>query len=123
MGTLKRKIQEQIISPVQQEYRGYTLIGRVTKIDEKNNTCDISFKDQQDKQQSIKNVPVALYNTSFVDWFPKEGDHVELSESAGSIKITGKINKEYFKKERNKIKKSKDVIPNNYNGVISGNIF
>ena len=53
-------------------------VGRVVATNEWENTCDIIYRDHNNKQKKINNVPVKIYPGS--NWFPKIDMIVDVSD-------------------------------------------
>lgn len=98
----------------------FSTIAVVTKTDEDNNLCSISYIDQEGSKSEITKAAVDLRNEN---WFPevKELVKVEISGRNSAI-ISSKYTEDFNKDIRSKRKLSNDVSPDGDN-TCAGQIF
>ena len=90
----------------------HTSYGIVTKINEKENTCDIRYVTQSGKTTSKENVEVLInYNTD--SWFPsKLGERVKIAETSSNHPIIiGSYIRDYAQDVKAKRRYAQDVQP------------
>ena len=121
MGVLGESLKQGTVGEVSRAASDkYKTVAVVTKTDEDNNLCSISFIDKNGSRAEITHATVDLRNK---DWFP-EVKEVVLAEVSGrnSAHIESKYTEDYNKDIRSKQKYSKDVSPDGDN-VCGGQIF
>lgn len=123
MSELKRRIQRDIVAPADHLSREHTIVGKVTKSDERNNVCTVSYMDKDGYKSNKDNVPVRIYNQTFVDWFPKVGELVNLIESDYEVSIISKYEGGYGTAVRASTESKKDIYTSSFGGTMAGNIF
>ncbi len=112
----------QMDSPAAHSRRSFTTVGRVTRADEKINTCSVQYSNSQGYISNKENVQVQLYSPGLFTWFPNVDDLVTLNISESYIKIIGPANSAYSKnRAENSLKK--DILSTNFGGSIAGSIF
>lgn len=94
-------------------------VAKVTRTDEANNFCSITFMDKDGHKAEIKKAMVDLRNN---DWFPSNGDLVLVRISGKSALIESRYTEDYNKDIRSKQQLSNDVTPDG-DGTCCGSIF
>ena len=95
--------------------------GIVTKINEKENVCTITYKNSAGKLETAENVEVKITKRND-DWFPKIGELVEVqSVNDNRPIIIGTLVRDYVQDIRETREYKKDVMPNN-SSTIRGKI-
>ena len=121
MSNAKKKIQ-QLNDPAVHNRRFLNTIGKILKINEKNNTCKVQYVDNNGYYKISDNVYVKLIAPSIIGWFPKVDDIVEIQINESNVLITGPYSYDYSK-QQSLIKKDKDILFDNIAGTIGGVIF
>lgn len=112
----------QMDSPAAHSRRSFMTVGKVTKSNEKINTCSVQYSNSQGYTSNKENVQVQLYSPGFHNWFPKVDEVVTLNISESYIKIIGPANSAYSK-TRADYSLKKDILSSNFGGTLAGNIF
>lgn len=120
---LKDKLINNIIAPVATSHSATFIRATVNKSNEKNNTCDITYVNQEGVRVKQVGVPVQLTNVSFIDWFPKKNEVVNVSVKRGEIYITGPDYQHSYASMRNSIQLSQDIHSDNSSYFLGGYIF
>jgi hypothetical protein len=122
MNEITKKLKENLIDPAANGRSASTLLGTIISVNEKTNSCSVSFVRQDGKKNNKDNVPVMLTNKSIIDWFPEEGETVLLQEKNTVIYITGPSYSNY-----GDIKKSitlkNDIFSESFLDVLGGFLF
>lgn len=121
--SLKNKLVNNIIAPVANGHSATSIRAKVNSTNEKNNTCTITYTDSEGVTVKQENVPVKLTNVSFIDWFPKEKDTVNVSVKKGEIYITGPDYQNSYSHMRNTMQLSQDVYSDDSSYFIGGYIY
>lgn len=121
--SLKNKLVNNIVAPVASSHSAIPLDATVTKINERNNTCDIKYVNENAVEIEQKNIPVLMYNECIIDWFPKEGEHVLISIRNNDIMITGPNYNGYFGTVKNKMNLKQDILSDASTSTLGGCIF
>lgn len=122
MSELKRKIQETIVDPAAHTRRSFSMVALVLESNERNNLCTIEFIDKDGYKSNKNNVPVRLYNSCIIDWFPKTGEYVNVEETDGAITILSKYEGGYGSSVRVNTKLKKDILPTSFVDTMAGYI-
>lgn len=120
-NALKTRLKD-ISNSSNYDNRYFVFDATVLAINEKANTCDISYKDKNGYWSTEKNVAVKFEPNGVIGWFPNVGDSVIVSANNGYLEITG-INTKDLKSARVKTNVTKDILSNFYDYVIGGHIF
>jgi hypothetical protein len=123
MSDFKNRLQQDIINPAEHLRRLFTIVGTVTKVDEKNNVCSVSFIDKDGYKSNKNNVPVVIYNSSIIDWFPKEGEMVNIEQEDELIRIVSKYEGAYTVGVRASIELKKDIHTTAFTDTCGGYVF
>ena len=99
-----------------------TIVGIVTKRNEKSNTCSIEFRDKDGYLSNKDNVEVKIYNVSIIDWFPEVGQWVELEQTMRGVIITGPAHAANRTSARVNTETKKDIYTSSFIDTIGGNI-
>lgn len=122
MSEFKRRLQEEMVNPADQVRRDASYVARVTHANEKNNICSVSFIDKDGYVSNKDNVPVRIYNQSFIDWFPIKGEMVTVEDSDGNLSIVSKFEGGYGSRIRAGTELKHDIYTSSFGGM-SGMIF
>lgn len=120
MSTFKSRIQKEIVAPAGHIRRTFTIIGTVIESDEKNNFCSVRFIDKDGYMSNKNNVPVVLYNSSIIDWFPKIGELVNIEQNGELVRIISKYEGAYGIHTRPGTELKKDVLCDSFDSTIAG---
>lgn len=121
--SLKNRLIENIVAPVASNHSAASLDAVVTKVNEKNNTCDIKYKNTEGIPVEQANVPVQLHNISIIDWFPKVKEHVIISAKGRDIVITGPSYGTNYNLVKSKIQLTEDIYSDISTSTMGGFIF
>lgn len=122
--SIKRQIQNNIINPADQDRRGFLSTAEIIESDEKNNVCSIRYIDKDGNVSNKKNVPLRVYNTSMIDWFPKKNEKVVIQDTGnGRLIIISKECTDYSSKVRADNELKSDILSNTYSDFMGGYIF
>lgn len=122
MSEIKKRIQD-INNPAVHNRRSFTTIGKVTKINEKTNTCSIQYINNEGYYSNKDNVHVQLLIPSVIGWFPKVDDYVNVNITERNIVIAGPAEDAYVMHTRSKVQTKKEITASNYGSTLAGNIF
>lgn len=120
---LKNKLINNIIAPVASSHSATFIRGTVKKTNEKNNTCTVVYTNTEGVTVTQENIPVKLSNVSFIDWFPKEKEVVNISVKKGEIYVTGPDYQNSYSSMRESMKLSQDIYSDNSSYFIGGYIY
>lgn len=123
MSQLKDKLVQNIVAPVASSHSATFLDAIVLRTNEKANTCDVKYKDNQGVTVTQKNVPVELIADNIIGWFPKENEHVNITIKSGGLFITGPSYGRNYDLVRNKTKLKKDIYSDSSSYFLGGFIF
>lgn len=121
--SLKNKLINNIVAPVASSHSAIPLDAVVTKVNERDNTCNIKYVNENAVDVEQKNIPVQIYNECIIDWFPKVGDHVLISVRNNDIMITGPNYGGNFNIVKNKMNLKQDVLSDASTSTLGGCIF
>lgn len=121
--SLKNRLINNIVTPVASSHSVIPLDAVVTKINEKNNTCDVKYTNENAVDVEQSNVPVQMYNECIIDWFPKVGEHVLISVRNNDIMITGPNYNGNFGWVKNKVNLKQDILSDASTSTFGGCIF
>lgn len=122
MSEFSRKIKE-LNTPTIQNRREYSVVAKVTAINEKNNVCSIEFIDKEGYRSNKDNVPVKIILPGFVAWFPKVNEKVIVEIKENYLTITGKVEDGYGSVIRPKFTTKQDIYSTSFGGTMAGSIF
>lgn len=122
MSQIKRKIQE-INNPAVHNRRSFNTVGKVTKINEKTNTCSVQYINNEGSYSNKDNVHIQLIMPGFIGWFPKVDEYVYLSIVERNMVVVGPADNMYSSETRSKIQTKKEILSNEYGSTLAGNIF
>lgn len=122
MSEIKRRIQE-INNPAVHNRRSFTTVGKVTKINEKTNTCSIQYINNEGSYSNKDNVHIQILMPGFIGWFPKVDDFVCVSIVERNIVVTGPADNTYSMTTRSRIQTKKEILSNDYGSTLAGSIF
>lgn len=122
MNQVRRKIQD-INNPAVHNRRSFTTVGKVTKINEKTNTCSVQYINNEGSYSNKDNVHIQLIMPGFIGWFPKVDDYVCLSVTERNMTVTGPADNMYASTTRAKVQTKKEILSNDYGSTLAGNIF
>lgn len=120
---LKNKLIDNIIAPVASSHSATTIRGIVKKSNEKNNTCTVVYTNVDGVKVVQENIPVKLNNVSFIDWFPKEKEVVNVSVKKGEIYVIGPDYQNSYASMRSSMQLSQDIYSDNSSYFIGGYIY
>ena len=120
---LKNKLIDNIIAPVASSHSATFIRAIVNSTNEKKNTCTVTYTNPDGVTVKQKDVPVKLTNVSFIDWFPKEKEVVNVSVKKGEIYITGPDYQKSYESMRSSIQLSQDIYSDNSSYFIGGYIY
>lgn len=120
---LKNKLVNNIIAPVATSHSATFIRGTVNSINEKKNTCTVTYTNADGVKVKQENVPVKLSNVSFIDWFPKEKEVVNVSVKRGEIYITGPDYQNSYALMRNSMQLTQDIHADDSSYFIGGYIY
>lgn len=123
MSDIKRLIDEKIASPAAKVGDATRTLGRILRIDEINNSCDVEYVDSTGMIRNKYNVPVRIQSYAIVDWFPSLGEIVEIEEIGGNISVAGKHFDDYNTGLRPHLSTKNDIFPDDFSGACGGAIF
>ena len=121
MGVLSNALKGGVVGEVSRSSNdSQRTVAVVTKADETNNCCSISFVDRDAQRREIKQAQVDLKNNN---WFPKEKDAV-LADISGSNSalIMEQYTEDYNAAIRGKQQLKNDISPDG-DGTCCGQIF
>lgn len=111
-----------MVEPATHRYHKVTTMAKVTKADEKNNTCSIQYVDKEGTKRNRDNVTVRLYGSG-TDWFPEVGEKVTIEDSDSSCVIIARCVDNYNMDVRSKMKLKMDIFSDSSGAEPGGNIF
>lgn len=120
---LKNKLIDNIIAPVASSHSATFIRATVNSTNEKKNTCTVTYINSEGVKVKQKDVPVKLTNVSFIDWFPKEKEMVNVSVKKGEIYITGPDYQKSYDSMRSSMQLSQDIYSDNSSYFIGGYIY
>lgn len=120
---LKNKLVNNIIAPVANSHSATFIRGTINSVNEKNNTCTVTYVNQEGVKVKQVNVPIQLTNVSFIDWFPKVNEQVNVSVKKGEIYIVGPDYQKSYSSIRNSIQLAQDIYSDNSSYFIGGYIY
>ena len=95
--------------------------GIVSKINEKENVCRITYQNSAGKAETLEDVEVKITKRND-NWFPKVGELVETqSVNGGKPIIIGSLIRDYIQDVRENREYKKDILPDN-KGTVRGKI-
>ena len=121
-SNIKDKIKNKIVEPAANSRSVSTLSAKITKVNEKTNTCDVMYTRIDGTEMRRKNVDVLLTNKSFIDWFPEVNDIVLIQEKNNIVYIIGPSYSNYDNVRKN-IELKNDILSNSYIDTLGGFIF
>lgn len=116
---LKHKIKE-ISSPATHDRRSFITVGEVTKSNEKNNECEVTYIDKDGNKSNRKGVSLFCHDEKILSWFPSTGDKVYLQIYENTIFILGPYHKNHQLKSAQQ--ELKPQVLSNYAFSDEGNI-
>ena len=121
MSELKDKLTTSVFTTNAANNSAVSAAGIVTKINEKENVCTVTYAGDSGKIETAENIEVELH-TKRDDWFPKVGELVKLQDinSARPI-ITGALIRDFVQDAKAERKYEKDVLPEQ-KGTVRGKI-
>jgi hypothetical protein len=122
MNKVNQKIKNKIVEPAATSRSVSTLSAKITKVNEKTNTCDVMYTRIDGTELRKKDVTILLNNTSFIDWFPEVNDQVLIQEKNNIVYIIGPAYSDY-NKIRKKIELKNDIYSNSFIDTLGGFIF
>lgn len=122
MSEIRKKIQA-INNPAVHNRRSFTTVGKITKINEKTNTCSVQYINNEGSYSNKDNVYVQLFMPGFIGWFPKVEDFVCLNITERNLVITGPADNTYAMSTRSKIQTQKEILANDFGSTLAGSIF
>ena len=120
---LKNKLVDNIIAPVATSHSATFIRGTVNSTNEKNNTCTVTYINLEGVKVKQEGVPIQLINTSFVDWFPKVNESVNVSVKKGEIYITGPDYQGNYSSVRQRRQLTQDIYSDDSSYFIGGYIY
>ena len=113
MSTAKNLLSDRIVSPGITNNATTTSYGIVSKANEKENVCDITYVNSSGKVSRKENVEVQILNGRN-DWFPKQGELVTTIETNDNQPlITGQLIRDYVRDLKDKREYKKDIMASN----------
>lgn len=122
MNEVRDKLLKNVVEPAADGRSSSMLTGTVTQVNEKANTCSVSYTKQDGKNVNKQNVPILLSNKGMIDWFPEEKEEVLLQEKNNRLYIMGPSYTSY-NSIRDSIKLKNDVFSNSFMDVLGGFLF
>jgi hypothetical protein len=122
MSEFIKKI-EQLGNPAAHNRRKFSIEALITKSDERNNLCSIRFRDKDGYLSNKDNVPVRIYNTNIIDWFPVKDEWVLIEQYGEDIVIVAKHQAGYNASTRPQTQIKEDIIAGSFASTVSGYIF
>ena len=104
----KFRFEQEIANRSDHEREVFTSFAKVTKADEKNNTCSIQFVDKEGRKSNRDNVTVRLYGKG-TDWFPEVDDVVEIEQGRDTLVIIARHVDNYEADVRSKQEMVQDI--------------
>lgn len=120
---LKNKLVENIIAPVANSHSATFIRATVNSVDEKSNTCTVTYVNQEGVTVKQENIPIKLNNVSFIDWFPKAKEIVSVSVKKNEIYVTGPDYQGDYSTVRNRIQLTQDIYSDDSSYFIGGYIY
>lgn len=121
--SLKNKLVDNIIAPVANSHSATFIRGIVNNVNEKNNTCTVTYTNSEGVKVKQESVPIQLTNVSFIDWFPKVNETVNVSVKKGEIYVVGPDYQKSYSSVRNKIQLVQDIYSDDASYFIGGYIY
>ena len=122
--SLKSRLIENIVSPVATDKSTSSIDAKVTKVNERSNTCSIKYINNEGIPVEQANVPVQLHNIGIIDWFPKLNEHVLITtKGKGDITITGPSYGRNYNNIRYLTKLTEDIYSDISSATMGGYIF
>lgn len=113
MSTLVSKLNDNITTKVLPNHVETKSEGRVIRVNEKENVCDILYENSAGRLERVTNVEVEL-NTGKENWFPKVGDIIKTRETNDNQPIIiGKLIRDYVQDAKSNHTYNKDVLHGN----------
>lgn len=120
---LKNKLVDNIIAPVATSHSATFIRATVNSSNEKNNTCTVTYTNPEGVKVKQENIPVKLTNVSFIDWFPKKNEKVNVSIKRGEIFVTGPDYQNSYSSVRSSIQLAQDIHSDNSSYFMGGYIY
>ena len=117
---VKTKIQQNLIAPADHNSSTYTTVAQVLNSNEKANTADIKYTDKEGYIRTKLGVPVKIYNTAMIDWFPTEGEPVVIAQSDNYVCITSKYEGSYTTLTRASTSLKNDIFGESFSSIVAG---
>jgi len=98
-------------------------VGKITGIDEQNDSCSVIYLNKDGQKQSADNVSVRYYGLGAMSWFPKVNDVVYIEGCDGVLTITTPCYGNYSADIRTKETLDSDTIPKSTGSTCGGSVF
>lgn len=122
MNDVRQKLLGSIIEPAADSRSSSTFSGTVISVNEKANTCSVSYTRLDGKKINKDNIPVMLTNKSIIDWFPEEKESVLIQVRNNITYIIGPSCSSYDK-IRSSISLTNDLFSDSFVDVLGGFLF
>lgn len=122
MNEIQKKVKEKLIIPATNSRSISILYGIVKNSNEKENTCNISYKKQDGKTINKNNVSVLISDASIISWFPDINDKVLVQEKDNNVYIIGPAYSDY-KEIRKSMTLENDIFSNSFTDTLGGFLF
>ena len=121
MNELRDKLTTSVFTTNAANHIPVHSFGIVTKANEKENICTITYQNGKNKVETVENVEVKI-STKNENWFPKVGELVETEEASDNKPIiTGLLIRDYVREVKQDRTYKKDVLPDN-KGTVRGKV-
>lgn len=120
--SLKQKIQQDVVIPAEHLRGSHTTVAQVIASNEKANTVTIKYLNKEGYACTKSDVPVKIYNTAIIDWFPEEGEAVTIEQSDSYICVISKYEGSYASLIRGSTALKNDILGDSMNSVMAGMI-
>lgn len=122
MGSkIKSLLQNKLVAPNVDTNNYSRSVALVLQAYEKDNVCDIKYLDAQSRIRNRERVKVKITNND--DWFPQQGDIVEIEVFQDVVIIIGSVVSDYNTQIRPKNKLKQDIYADGVDSSVGCYIF
>ena len=118
---IKSLLQNKLVAPNVDTNNYSRSIALVLQTYEKDNVCDIKYLDAQSRIRNRERVKVKITNND--DWFPQQGDIVEIEVFQDVVIIIGSVVSDYNTQIRPKNKLKQDIYADGVDSSVGCYIF
>lgn len=119
---IRNIINEKYLAPNNKSNSTYMITGKVIDVNEDSYQCKVEYIDSKNGIKRIRdNVQVISYNKSVIDWFPKNGESVNLQLRNNTLVIIGPADS--ANSVQRQLKLQNDIFSDTYIDGVGGYIF